>query len=510
MEELKAEKKTDRQRVLIADDSEMNCALLEEMLGEEFDITVAQNGREAVDVLSNGTSNISLLLLDLMMPEMNGFEVLAYMNQYNWIEEIPVIIISSETDPASIQKAYDFGVSDFISRPFDAAIVRRRVENTLLLSARQRRLTDLVVEQIYEKEKNSELMIAILSHIVEFRNGESGMHVVNIKAITELFLRHLQKNGNPYNLNKETISRIITASALHDIGKISIPDEVINKPGRFTDEEFAIMKTHAARGAEMLAALPPAQRDDPLTVTAYEICRWHHERYDGRGYPDGIKGDDIPISAQVVALADVYDALTSERCYKKAFSHETAIEMITDGQCGAFNPQLLQVLSEASEELREAVHHKSDALDQELISARNIAEQLKSYDLTYSGKRLQQLDFEHRRFRFLADSMDDVMITYTLSPQMAIFDGNAEWLGLSGSFVEPAKSPEILEHFGEAWLSEIEEKLSLATPAQPDFEISSLVRGTEETRRCRFKIRALWASETDEQYTGFVARMSPN
>ena len=342
-----------KQKILIADDSEMNRELLTAILEEEYDIIQAKDGVQAVDCLQKHAEEISLLLLDIVMPKMDGFEVLSYMNKEHWIEAIPVVIISSENSPVYIKRGYDLGVTDFIGKPFDANMVLRRSANAILLGAKQRRMTSIVSNQIYEREKSSKLMINILSHIVEFRNGESGLHVLHIQTITEMLLCQLvQKENNRYALSKEQIRMITTASALHDIGKISIPDEILNKPGRLTAEEFAVIKGHSMAGANMLSELPLDQKEEPLVKTAYEICRWHHERYDGGGYPDGLKGEEIPVSAQVVALADVYDALTSERCYKDAYSHEKAIEMILAGQCGAFNPLMLECLLDISSSLK--------------------------------------------------------------------------------------------------------------------------------------------------------------
>ena len=339
-----------KQRILIADDSAMNRAILTEMLGDGYDILEAENGLQAVSVMQSD-ENIDLLLLDIMMPEMDGFEVLAMMKKCHWIDDIPVIMISAENASSFVERAYDLGASDYISRPFDTAVVRRRVINTLMLSAKQKRLVQLVAEQVYEKEKSNSTMINILSHIVEFRNGESGLHVLHIQTATEILLHTLVQQTDRYKLTSADISLISTASALHDIGKINIPESILNKPGKLTKEEFDTMKTHTTIGAEILDKLPFQQESD-LVKTAYAICRWHHERYDGRGYPDGLKGEQIPIAAQVVAMADVYDALTSERCYKKAYSHDTAIQMILNGECGAFNPLLLQCLQEAAPRLQ--------------------------------------------------------------------------------------------------------------------------------------------------------------
>lgn len=334
----------EKQKILIVDDSEMNRALLLDILEEQYDIVEAQNGAEAISILSERWAEFSLLLLDIMMPVMDGFEVLATINQYHWSDNFAIIMISADDSPANIKRAYDLGAFDYINRPFDPAIVHRRISSTMLLYARRQRLEKIIAKQIEEQEQNNKLMISILSHIVESRNGESGLHILHVNTITKYLLKRLVLYTDQYSLSKEDISLISVASSLHDIGKIAIPDEILNKPGRLTDEEFAIIKTHSMLGANILSELPAEMRDAPLVKVAYEICRWHHERYDGRGYPDGLKGDDIPISAQVVAMADVYDALTSKRCYKKAFTHKEALKMILEGQCGTFNPLLLQCL----------------------------------------------------------------------------------------------------------------------------------------------------------------------
>lgn len=340
-----------KQQILIVDDSEINREILKEILKEDCRILEAANGEECLEQLERSGTGISLVLLDIVMPEMDGFEVLAAMNQNHWIEDIPVIMISSEDSDSYIRRAYEMGVSDYISRPFDAKIVYQRVLNMIKLYAKQRRLIHLVTRQIYEKERNNRMMIGILSQIVEFRNGESGLHVIHINLITQLLLEQLVKKTGKYQLSWEDRLLIATASALHDIGKIGIDEKILNKPGKLTKEEFEIMKTHTLIGAQMLDNLD-MYRNEKLLKLAHEICRWHHERYDGKGYPDGLVGEEIPISAQVVSLADVYDALVSERVYKKAFSHEKALEMIQNGECGTFNPLLLQCMTEAQDKLK--------------------------------------------------------------------------------------------------------------------------------------------------------------
>ena len=341
-----------KQKILIVDDSEMNRILLTDILEEQYDITEAENGLQAVEILGENETDFWFVLLDIMMPEMDGFEVLNYINTHYWNERVVVMMISSDDSPANINRAYSLGAFDYISRPFDTTIVRQRIANTLLLYARQHDLENAVKEQFYEQQRNNDLMISILSHIVEFRNGESGMHIQHVKVITELLLKQLVRLTDQYSLTDVDITLISMTSALHDIGKISIPEEILNKPGRLTEEEFEVMKTHSEIGAKMLEDLPGEKRNSALVKIAREICRWHHERYDGKGYPDGLKGKEIPIAAQVVAVADVYDALTSERCYKKAYSHETAISMILKGKCGIFNPLLLQCLEEISDRLK--------------------------------------------------------------------------------------------------------------------------------------------------------------
>ena len=345
-------------QLLVVDDSEMNREILKEILGKEYRILEACDGNEALEMLEQYGTEISLVLLDIIMPQMDGFEVLAYMNRDKWIEDIPVIMISSEGSESYIRRAYELGASDYISRPFDTKVVYQRVINMIKLYAKQRRLIHLVTDQIYEKEKNDRMMTGILSQIVEFRNGESGLHVLHINILTQLLLEKLMRKSENYNLSWSQQYMIATASALHDIGKIGIDEKILNNPGKLTKEEFEAMKQHTIIGARMLDSLE-MYHDEEMMKYAYEICRWHHERYDGKGYPDGLKGEEIPISAQVVSLADVYDALVSDRVYKKAYSHEKAMEMILNGECGVFNPILLECLVEIQDKVRKELGIKS-------------------------------------------------------------------------------------------------------------------------------------------------------
>lgn len=369
---------THKYKILIVDDSEMNREILSSILGDEFDILEAADGKECISVIRKYGRDIALVLLDIVMPEMDGFEVLEFMNKHEWIDDIPVIMISSEDSAASVKKAYEMGVSDYINRPFDVEVVHRRVFNTIKLYAKQRRLIALITNQVYEKEKNNRILIEILSQTVEFRNGESGRHVLNVNIITGILLEQLTQITDKYNISWSDRLIITTAASLHDIGKIGINEKILNKAGRLTPQEIEKIKEHTVIGASILENME-LFKDEELVKTAYQICRWHHERYDGRGYPDGLKGEEIPVSAQVVALADVYDALVSRRVYKKSYSHEEAMKMILGGECGAFNPVLLQCLTEAQDKIKESIVIKEE---NGISCRRNVMKKLRKYEDT--------------------------------------------------------------------------------------------------------------------------------
>ena len=495
-----------KQTILIVDDSEMNRAILADMLGGEFNIIEAENGKEGVSMLQAHSAEISLVLLDIVMPEMDGFGVLNLMNKYHWIEDIPVIMISAERGSSHIERAFELGITDFISRPFDALIVHRRVVNTILLYAKQKKLTSMVADQIFEKEHRSSLMIDILSHIVEFRNGESGMHVRNVHTLTEIMLKTLIQKTDKYHLTQTDISVISTASALHDIGKIAIPEEILNKPGRFTDEEFAIMKTHSMVGAEMLEALPFHQ-NEPLVKAAYQICRWHHERWDGRGYPDGLKEDEIPISAQMVALADVYDALTSERVYKPAYSHEQAIHMILNGECGTFNPLVMDCLRDCADIIRSELSAE-DAESRSRREMQNVARELhKHEELTASERTLELLEHERMKYSFFASLTKEIQFEYTVTPPaMVLNTWGAEKLGLPETLLEPYQNQEAMAVLPREDLESLADMLHTTTPGSPVVTFDCKMRVEGEERWHRIIARASWSSEEPPRYTGCIGK----
>lgn len=333
------------QQILIVDDSDMNRAMLREILKDNYSILEASNGAECLSCVEHMGTSLSLILLDLNMPEMDGFEVLAELSRLGYMDDIPVIIISGTDSTADICRAYDLGATDYIHRPFNTQVIYRRVSNTITLMAKQRRMAELVNRQIDRATKQQELMVDFLSRIIGYRSGESNPHFANISTLSALLLQALQKRKNHYGLTEQDCQLIATAAVFHDVGKIGIPESILLKPGKLTAKEFEVMKTHTLIGDNLIKSLE-IYHDEPLLQMAAQICRWHHERYDGGGYPDGLKGEEIPICAQVVSIADAYDALMSARPYKPAFSSEKAIQMILNGECGVFNPVLVDCLLE--------------------------------------------------------------------------------------------------------------------------------------------------------------------
>ena len=479
-----------KQKILIVDDSEINRAMLKEILGEGYEYLEAENGLRAIEILRRRT-DIALVLLDLIMPEMDGFDVLRVMQCYAWQEEIPVIVISAAEDTRSIERAYDMGVADYIHRPFERVMVLRRVKNALMLYAKQKRLTRLVTDQVYEKEHNGVLMISILSHVVEFRNSESGQHVLHIRTLTDLLLHQLVQKTDRYQLDESDISLISTASALHDIGKIMIPEEILNKPGRLTEEEYATIKTHTTEGARILKGLAIGQ-DEPLVKVAHAICRWHHERWDGGGYPDRLKGDEIPIAAQVVALADVYDALTSERCYKQSYSHEKAVDMILHGECGSFNPLLMECLKESSELLRTELQ-RSEYDRGFRHETRRLSEEILHREALPREDRAQRLlDLERERTAFYAEQRGGIQFDYD------ILSGSVTVVNRYEDPVNRTQKLDFDKGMGLTFLSgkdrrKLLDAIAAATPEEPDAAFPVLIAVDQEYRLHRLVMHTMWS-----------------
>lgn len=491
----------EKQKILIVDDSEMNRAILTGILDDGYDFLEAENGLQALDVL-RAHRDISLVLLDIVMPELDGFGVLSVMGEQHWIDQTPVIMISAESDSMLVERAYQLGATDYISRPFDKSVVRRRVINTLMLYGKQKHLMRMITEQVYRREKSNRLMTGILSHIVEFRNAESGPHVQHIQTVSELLLRQLARKTDRYPLTEDDIALISTASALHDIGKISIPDSILNKPGKLTAEEFEIVKTHAAVGASILQNLPMTQ-DEPLIQVAYQICRWHHERYDGHGYPDGLVGDQIPITAQVVSLADVYDALTGERCYKKAYPHETAVRMIQNGECGVFNPLLIECLLDIQDQLQREIGTPPEARNFSLAAQRISDHMVREDDLPFENNLQYRLAYEREKKTFFAPFAGGLQFDYNIRQDKAsVSDYTADPVCENRTFTADALlrlyavSPEDSRRLRDA--------AKQTTPESPDASISATVIVRGEKTLCRIAIRTLWSRESIRRMIGVV------
>lgn len=494
-------------RILIVDDSEMNRDMLSDMLSDDYDIVEAADGEEALSILKERVYDIDLVLLDIIMPAVDGFGVLDVMKRYHWIDNTPVIMISSETSQSYIRKAFELGVTDYILRPFDSFIIHKRVSNTLMLYRKQKKLLSALEEQVYENEKNNSMMINVLAHIVEFRNGESGMHVHHIKQLTSILLQNLIEKTDKYHLTENDILLISTASSLHDIGKISIDDKILNKPGRLTAEEFEVIKTHSVIGAEMLQDLHNTH-NYPLFDKAYEICRWHHERYDGKGYPDGLSGEEIPISAQVTSLADVYDALTSNRCYKKAFSHEKAMEMILDGQCGAFNPVLLQCLKDCEKQILAEFSDSIDTTQDDRLLIRATEE------LVENKISSDKIDFSahlpiaaRERWNFFSDGSGEIQFEYdAMLDVLRLTKYGAKVLGLQELTMHPRGLKQ--GYLGAQNIQTILDAMqSEASLEKPVVKIKKHISLNGPRRWYEIRIRTLWSNEENPKYTGILGRI---
>lgn len=497
-----------KHKILIVDDSEINRALLTDMLEDNFDIFEATDGTEAYSMILAGKHDFSVMLLDIMMPKMDGFELLEIMNQKKWIQDIPVIMISSEKGESSMERAYDLGALDFIDRPFNERIVKRRIMSTIMLSARQKELSNFAASQIYEKAKDNMLMINILSHIVEFRNGESGLHVFNVSMITKMILEHLIKKNAAYGISEKDVMLICSASALHDIGKIAIPDEILNKPGRFTPEEFAVMKTHSMKGAEMLDELG-MWKDEPLVKYAYQICRWHHERWDGKGYPDGIAGEQIPIAAQVVALADVYDALTSKRCYKNAFSHEKAVEMILNGECGAMNPDLLSALSEISDDLKNEMMKSSHGIQQEIEIPDELNEEFRIGNFDRSHHLVERLRQQEQKNEIIEMLTKNIVFEIDHNSNIIIFSETAaKRIGSAETIVHAEKSSGETSLFKDGDFALLLERAKNTTKEEPFAENKYLMKINGQEKWMNIITRSIWSEDIVSEYQGAVGVIS--
>lgn len=492
--------KEGKKKVLIVDDSELNREILTAILGDTYEYLYAADGEEVIAMLFDNIQ-ADILLLDMHMPKMSGMEVLKIMNDRRWTEEIPVVIISAEDDMGFIQNAYKLGAIDYIVRPFNAFLVQHRVENTLMLYTQNKRLVKLVESQVMQREKTNNMLIHIFSRVVEVRNHESGSHTLRVQMITHQLLNRLVKITDQYDLTETDIAMISSVSALHDIGKINIPDEILNKPGKLTDKEWEIMKSHTVKGDEFLRDIPIDQ-NEKLMIVAHEICRHHHERYDGKGYPDGLKGEEIPISAQVVAMADVYDALTSERCYKNAFTHEEAIAMILRGECGAFNPILIQCLVEISDEL--LLNLQTNLADQGYAeNVHTLAGEVMESEEVYVADRFSYLvECERMKKEFFAAQNGGIQFEYDAVTSKVLY---IHYYDENGKMIPLISNHTFL--LNDADFDTLKKNVGKTTRENPYFTMNVMVPINDDFRWHKLAVQTIWDKE-DGAYVGVVGQFT--
>lgn len=494
-----------RRKLLIADDSEMNRAILANVLDQEFEVIEATNGQEVIIALQSYGTQISALLLDIVMPEMDGFEVLEEMNRRHWIEDIPTIMISAETSNTYIDRAFELGASDYISRPFVPGIVRRRIINTILLHTKKHQLMDVVADWFFRREKSNEVMISILGYALGLRCGEKGMHMSGVSRVTGLLLHCLMKRTNRYALNPDDIDVICMAASLHDIGKLLIPEEILTKPGKLTAEEFAIVKRHTVIGAEIISGMSVYQ-NEKLVKYATMICRWHHERWDGKGYPDGLAGDNIPIAAQVVSVADAYDALTNERSYKEAFSHDTALAMMHNGECGSLNPLLLECMDELSETLRHGVEKKPVGQSAEQVY--ETVEELYSGQDVIAARMTKQLEEANTKAEFFANLSGELWFEYTAQPSsLHLSKGAVEQTGLPDVIVDPMENEAFLSVFGKKTLALLTEKLQELPTDRTQMEFMAQITLNGKPSQCQTAILVSGKKDSEGHYSSLLGKI---
>jgi putative two-component system response regulator len=498
----------EKQQILIVDDQEMNRSLLSDMLEDNYSVLEATDGVEALEIMRAQSMDIACVLLDVRMPRMDGFEVLAHMKTERLLDLMPVIIISNDDSMEAVENSYALGANDYINRPFNNYIVQKRVENTIFLYRKTKNLMELVAEQVEEKEKSNANMITALSAIVEFRNGESGNHVLQIRIITEILLEHIMMQYPEYDLDYSAIANISNAASLHDIGKITIPSEILNKPGRLTAEEFEVMKTHSAMGSEMLDNMKGLVESNVIFDYAWQICRWHHERWDGRGYPDKLVGEEIPICAQVVALADVYDALTSKRVYKPAYTHEKAMEMILGGECGQFNPKLMEALREVRNILPEKISNKNAGKDQ-LFDIVEISNEILIKKDGLSERTINLVEEERTKYQFLADLSNEIIIDYDVDEDVITFsEKGGEELNLPLVIDKFSQNLDKIPALEERELRKLSEKVRYTTSIHPIIrEQYELTMPDGSTSWYEIILRTMWSRDIVPKIKGVIGKL---
>lgn len=498
----------DERKLLIADDSELNRAILVSVLEKNFDILEAADGKEAIATLAAHEGNIAALLLDVVMPEADGFEVLEEMNRRGWIDEIPTIMISVETGGSYIDRAFQLGAADYVSRPFVPNMIRRRVINAILLHTKTRKLTGLIADLFYRRERNTDILTAILGYAVESRSGERGTHMTNVSRITGLLLHRLLERTDRCPIGPEDIETVCIASSLHDIGKLLIPEGILTKPTALTPGEFDIVKQHTRLGAKIISDLPIYQ-NETIIKYALEICRWHHERWNGEGYPDGLKGEDIPIAAQVVSLADAYDALTSKRCYKEALSHEKSLEMIRGGECGSFNPLLLECLNDIADTLKHSAGAEAAAEPPAYRWAKELIWKPDDSRQELSSARMtKQVEQELSKRRFFSDLTEEFWFEYTRHPgAVALSAGAARRTGLPRVIVGPLSCTQLCSVVSADTIQAMRDRLLRAASDETYLEFETELTLDGHPSLCQIAIQVTWASDEPGRFSSLFGRV---
>ena len=498
----------DERKLLIADDSELNRAILVSVLEKNFDILEAADGKEAIATLAAHEGNIAALLLDVVMPEADGFEVLEEMNRRGWIDEIPTIMISVETGGSYIDRAFQLGAADYVSRPFVPNMIRRRVINAILLHTKTQKLTGLIADRFYLRERNTDILAAILGYAVEYRSGERGTHMTNVSRITGLLLHRLLERTDRCPIGPEDIETVCIASSLHDIGKLLIPEDILTKPTALTPGEFDIVKQHTRLGAKIISDLPIYQ-NETIIKYALEICRWHHERWNGEGYPDGLKGEDIPIAAQVVSLADAYDALTSKRCYKEALSHEKSLEMIRGGECGSFNPLLLECLNDIADTLKHSAGAEAAAEPPAYRWAKELIWKPDGSRQELSSARMtKQVEQELSKRRFFSDLTEEFWFEFTRHPDaVALSAGAARRTGLPRVIVGPLSCTQLCSVMSADTIQAMRDRLLCAASDETYLEFETELTLDGHPSLCQIAIQITWASDEPGRFSSLFGRV---
>lgn len=497
----------EKPRVLIVDDVELNRAFLSDILKDDYQISEACDGIEALEQIADLKDRLSIVLLDIIMPGKDGFEVLEEMKKSGWLERIPVVLISAENSAEYISRAYGMGAADYISRPFDSGIIKKRVENTISLHMRHQEMKKYVLDRMQRRDRAEGELIDLLSTLVEFRSQEPEHHIKQVRELTKLLLETLVEKFPKYKLEPIRIGMISRAAALHDVGKAFISLEILNKPGRLEAEEYEQVKQHAAAGASMLEKLEKSK----LIEYAIDICRYHHERFDGSGYPAGLKGKAIPLCAQVVGLADAYDVLVNRRVYKKAYTHEQAVEMLLAGEFGAFNPDLLACLTAKSEKIKQCAASAGAASP---VRRKGEPQSLEDIFLAHGGgvssRTLFLLEQERIKYQFLASLSNEVLFEYDAQEDTLVFSGRAhEEMDLPVMLKNVSKNKAAVKLLSERDIQDIGERILASTPEAPILKEQYLVMQKDGTKQWNeFSMRTMWGDGLVPSLTGVIGKMT--